>query len=111
MGATSAVDRMREEVSKKLIDELRKNVPDTAAKISAQITERFGELQSCMDASLRIYIHEVKGQVETILKEKEEGEARVRAEQERLAAARQALVSIAKQLEAIRNEIDTVAEP
>jgi GTPase SAR1 family protein len=111
MGAQSVADRMREEVAKELIDELRKNLPDTEAQISAQITESFGNVYRGLDASLRIYIDEVKGQLEAILKEKEEGEARVRAEQERLAAARQALVAIAKQLEAIRNEIDTVAEP
>jgi hypothetical protein len=110
IGTKSTVERMREQVANNLIGELRKNAPDTAARITSQITEEFGKLQSSLDASLRIHIDEVAGQVQSILKEKQQGEAHMRNEQQRLAAARQSLVAAAKQLEAIRNEIDTPAE-
>jgi hypothetical protein len=109
-GTKSTVERMREQVANDLIGELRKNVPDTAARITSQITQEFGKLKDSLDASLRIHIDEVAGQVQAILKEKQQGEAHMRNEQQRLAAARQSLVAAAKQLEAIRNEIDTSTE-
>lgn len=110
MGTKSTVERMREQVANNLIGELRKNAPDTAARITSRITEEFGKLQGSLDASLRIHIDEVAGQVQAILKEKQQGEAHIRNEQKRLAAARQSLVVAAKKLEAIRNEIETPAE-
>lgn len=110
MGTKSTVDRLRDEVASKLIAELRTNVPETVARITTQVTEEFGKLQSSLDASLRIHIDEVAGQVQAILQEKHLGESRMKIEQQRLTSARQALITAARQLEAIRNELDTPAE-
>ena len=106
MGTKGTVDRMRDEVATNLVGELRKNAPEAAARITSQITEEFGKLHGHLDASLRIHIDEVAGQVQSILKEKQRGEAHMKAENQRLGAARQSLIAVAKQLEAIRNEID-----
>ncbi len=110
MNTKSRVDRMRDEVSNSLIGALRQNTPETTARITSQITEKFGTLRNGLDASLRIHIDEIKGQVQAILKEKQQGEEQMKLEQQRLGAARQLLVAAAKRLEAIRNEIDTPVE-
>ena len=110
MGTKSGVDRMREELSTKLVGELVKNVPDTQARITLQITTEFGKLISAIDASLRIHIDEVAGQVQAILMEKQQGEDTMKHEQQRLGGARKALVALSKRLEAIRNDIDQPVE-
>lgn len=110
MGTKSSVDKMKEQAINNLVGELRKNAPETSARLTSQVTGEFEKLISSLDASLRIHIDQLAGQVQEILKEKKQGEARMKAEQERLASARQSLTAAAKQLEAIRNEIDTPAE-
>ncbi len=110
MGTKSGVDRMREEIATKLVGELTRNVPDTQARITTQITTEFGKLTAALDATLRIHIDEVAGQVQAILKEKQQGEATMKREQQRLVGARQALVALARRLEAVRNDIDQPVE-
>lgn len=107
MGSKSAVDSMKDKVVTGLVGELRNAAPETSSQISARITDEFAKLQAGLDASFRIHIEEVAGQVQAILKEKQLGEAHMKAEQARLAAARQSLIATSKTLEAIRGEIDT----
>ncbi|MDR0966963.1 MAG: dynamin family protein [Myxococcales bacterium] len=110
MGGASARDKLRDKVSKKLIAELRKNVPETKARITSQINEAFEKLHSSLAVSLRIAIDEIAGQVQAVLKQKQEGEAQMKLEKQRLADARKTFVTVSKRLVALRNEVDALVE-
>lgn len=110
IGAQKTVDRMRLQVANGLVGELRANSPSAIAQMTSLISGPFNNLRDAIDAALRIQIDEISGQVQAILKKKQQGEDHMRWELGRLKAAREALVATGKELDIIRNDIDVPEE-
>jgi GTPase SAR1 family protein len=106
LGAKSTVEKLKEQVTREFSTELRKGIPETVAAITSRTTEEFKKLSAQLDAGLSIHIEELSGQIQAILKAKQQGEEHLKQEQARLAEARQKLVRIAKELDGVQTEID-----
>lgn len=110
MGAKSKADKLRDEVVESVLKELRNNINDTSVMLQGSITEKFDAIRDNLDASLRIRIEEVAGQVQNILRMKKLGEEHEKQEKQKITEARQALSEFATQLQKIRHELDYATE-
>jgi hypothetical protein len=108
-GAKGVVQQLREKVAADFVAALRQRAPEVTQDLTSRITAEFGKLQQALDAATRIMIDEAAGQVQGVLKEKQQGEETLRQEQARLAAVREQLTGALRTLESLRAELELEA--
>lgn len=104
--STSVVDQLRDRAARELFANFQKQTSDVLLSIRGQIGEQFKGIVEPLDAATRIKIDEVKGQVQSIIRERRESEARAQQRMASFKQARERLTSAGATLEAIRADAE-----
>ena len=107
--AQSSVDKMRDRVAREVGSQLTGTVPEVAASLADRLTGHFDHLLAAMDQGMRLALEDAVGQVQALIKEKRDGEAAATEERTRLAAVRERLAGLERQLATLRFELEASA--
>lgn len=91
--------KIKETISRKFGEELRKSAKEQARKFADDIVLNFSNIQVVVDEGLSKEIQSIREQVDSILQEKQKGQAHVEKKLREL-------VAISKELETIDSEVD-----